>query len=122
MKNPLKVLTKKKKPLGIYELLGVAVGCIGLSLEEFGKLYFEEFESICKAWREKNEAQEREAWERTRILAAICIQPHVKKKITPRQLIPLPWDKEQRKSPKGKPELTAEQQKARFEELKRKLE
>ena len=92
-----------------------------MSLEEFGKLYFEEFESICKAWREMNDAQERDAWERTRILATICIQPHVKKKITPRQILPLPWDKEHRKTHSNEPELTAEEQKARFEELKERL-
>ena len=68
-----------------------------------------------------NEAQEREAWERTRILAAICIQPHVKKKITPKQLLPLPWDKGYRKSQPYEPELTAEEQKSRFEELKKRL-
>ena len=63
-----------------------------MPLEEFSRLYFDEFESICKAWREMKDAQEREAWERTRILAAICIQPHVKEKITPTRLLPLPWD------------------------------
>ena len=43
---------------------------------------FDEFESICKAWREMSEVQNRDEWERTRTLAAICIQPHIKKKIT----------------------------------------
>ena len=95
----------------------MAVGCIGMPLGEFSKLYFEEFESICKAWGEMNDAQERDAWERTRILATICIQPHVKKKITPRQLLPLPWDKEQPGHRSTQPELTKEEQKARFEAL-----
>lgn len=33
-----------------------------------------------------------ELQERARMVAAICIQPHVRKRITPRQLLPLPWD------------------------------
>ena len=36
-------------------------------------------------------------WERTRTLASILISPHLKKgrRITPKQLIPLPWDKKE---------------------------
>ncbi len=68
-----------------------------------------------------NERQERDSWERTRILAAICIQPHIKKKITPKQLIPLPWDNKKQKPKSDEPELTKEEMKARFEELKKRL-
>ena len=38
------------------------------------------------------ESHNRDAWERTRILAAISIQPHIKNKITHKQLLPMPWD------------------------------
>ncbi|MBD5262247.1 MAG: hypothetical protein HDS38_08985 [Bacteroides sp.] len=102
-------------------MLGTAIGCIGLSLEEFSQLYFEEFESVCRAWQEMYDAQERGAWERTRVLASICIQPHVRKKITPRQILPLPWDRGQHKTISHEPEMTREQQKERFEELKKRL-
>lgn len=34
----------------------------------------------------------RSCWERMRMLASIVIQPHVKKKITPKRLLPFPWD------------------------------
>ncbi len=60
--------------------------------DDFCKCTFGEFESICKSWREMTENSQRDEWERTRTLAAICIQPHIRKKITPRQLLPLPWD------------------------------
>lgn len=33
-------------------------------------------------------------WERTRTLAAITVQPHVKGRVSARSLLPLPWDKE----------------------------
>lgn len=100
-------------------MLGIAVGCIGLSLDEFCALEFDEFESICEAWRKMSEQQNREAWERTRILATICIQPHIKKKITPKQLIPLPWDK--RTARRNEPQLTAEEKRKRFEDVARRL-
>ena len=66
-----------------------------MSHDDFCRCTFGEFESICKAWRERIEGQNREAWERARTIAAIIIQPHLKKgsKITPQQLLPLPWDK-----------------------------
>ena len=100
--------------------MGVAVGCIGLSLDDFSNCDYDEFEAICKAWREMTEGKNREAWERTRITAAICIQPHCKKKITPKQLLPLPWDKKRHGSG-AQPELTPEQKRKRFEEIAHRL-
>lgn len=96
--------------------MGIAVGCIGMSHDDFCKCTFGEFESICEAWRGMNENRQRESWERARTVAAICIQPHVRKKITPRQLLPLPWDKNI--SPRNDaPQLTAEERQKRFEEM-----
>lgn len=43
--------------------------------------------------RERTDTQ-RAAWERTRTLAAIAVQPHVKGKVSPKRLLPLPWDNE----------------------------
>lgn len=87
------ILTMKKKPVGIYELLGIALGCIGMSHDDFCTCTFVEFEAICAAWREMREAENHDAWERARIMSAIGIQPHIRKRITPQQLLPLPWDK-----------------------------
>lgn len=69
------------------------------------------------------QGQTREAWERARTVAAIIIQPHVKKKLTPRQLLPLPWDKTMPKNkPRSKaPELTAAERRIRFEEIAHRL-
>lgn len=69
-----------------------------------------------------NERENREAWERARTIATILIQPHVKKgnKVTPQQLLPLPWDKKQ--NPRSEvPQLTAEEKRKRFEELAHRL-
>lgn len=48
--------------------------------DDFCKCTFGEFESICEAWREMTEGQNRDAWERARTIAAIIIQPHLKKR------------------------------------------
>lgn len=82
---------------GILSLLGHALGCMGLSLECFCALTPAEFAAACKAYAEEREQGERRSWERMRLLAAVCIQPHVRKRISPQQLIPLPWDKPARK-------------------------
>lgn len=61
---------KKKSTATISNLLGIAVGCIGMSHDDFRKCTFGEFESICKAWHEMTEGQNRDAWERARTVAA----------------------------------------------------
>ncbi|MDE5726664.1 MAG: hypothetical protein K2H94_00885 [Duncaniella sp.] len=116
-------MKKKKTPLNVYDLLGIAVGCIGMSHDDFCKCTFGEFESICKAWREMAERQNRDAWERTRTMATLTIQPHLKKgcKITPEQLLPLPWDKKKQSPRSEAPKLTAEEKQKRFEEAIRRL-
>lgn len=67
------------------------------------------------------EGQNREAWERARTVAAIIIQPHVKKRITPKQLLLLPWDKKTKTDRGEAPKLTAEERKKRFEEIAHRL-
>jgi hypothetical protein len=56
------------------------------------------------------EPQERMEWERMRLLAAITIQPHCKKKMTPERLLPLPWDRDAQKNnpPKRRVDSTRE--------------
>ena len=84
-------------PPGILSLLGHALGCMGLTLEGFCALEPAEFAAACKAYAEEREQGERRSWERMRLLAAVCIQPHVRKRVSLQQLIPLPWDKAPRK-------------------------
>lgn len=47
---------------------------------------------MCASWGRHSEGLEQGSWERMRLLATITIQPHVKKRLTPGQLLPLPWD------------------------------
>ena len=100
--------------------MGIAVGCIGMSFDDFCGYDFDEFEAICKSWQGMTEGRMHDAWERMRISAAINIQPHVKGKMTPEKLLPLPWDNK-RKSRDERPEITRAEDKKRFDTLVSKL-
>ncbi len=82
--------------------MGIAIGNIGMLMGEFLDMDFEVFRFVYKAWAEQEETRERSAWERTRVLATLCVQPYSKRRLSPKDVIPLPWDKEQRK-PTSKP-------------------
>ena len=60
----------------------------------------------------------RQEYEHTRIHAAICIQPHVKNRIRPEKLLPLPWDKKETRPKPVQQSMTAEERLKRFEMLK----
>jgi len=92
---------------------------MGMSVGDFCSLSPDEFAACCRAYADNAAATERGAWERTRLHAAICIQPHIKKKLTPRQLVPLPWDtKPARAGTKQPPKpIDRAREKARFERL-----
>ena len=74
---------------------------------------------MCKAWHENQEALIRGDWERMRMNATITIQPHLKKKVTPRQVLPFPWEESKKKA--EAPKVSAEEARKRFERLKKRL-
>lgn len=78
----------------ITDCLGFALGCVGLSLDDFCGLTQEEFESVSSNYTSQRDFFVRNGWERMRQHAAISIQPHLRKKISARQLLPFSWDKE----------------------------
>ncbi len=88
---------------------------MGLALDDFCRLSPEEFGAVCKAWHENQEALIRGDWERMRMNATITIQPHLKKKVTPRQVLPLPWEGSKKKA--EAPKVSAEEARKRFERL-----
>lgn len=91
---------------------------IGIGYDDFCRMTMQETAAVFAAYRTKHEADRRDAWERMRMQACITIQPHLKKKITPRRLLPLPWDKEERR-PKTRTYTAAERKARRDEILKR---
>lgn len=77
-------------------MLGIALGCIGMSMKDFCRCTPFEFSSIYKAWQEKIQRQERESWEQTRFLACYMLQPHSKRKLLPSDICRFSWDKQSR--------------------------
>ncbi len=53
-----------------------------------------EFETTAKTFEQRREDANHTAWEQMRLQSLITIQPHIKDKISPTQLLPFPWDKE----------------------------
>ncbi len=72
--------------------MGIAVGCVGMSRESFERSTPQELEAIIGAWGRREQNHERQEWERTRLLACVVVQPFITERLTPRKLIPLPWD------------------------------
>lgn len=109
---------QKKSAVPVLDLFGQAVGIIGMSHEDFCRCDPDELDAVFRAYRESREEQQREEWERMRIAAAIGIQPHVRRKITPQALLPLPWDN---KKAAGKESaaniMSPEERRLRFEKL-----
>lgn len=96
--------------------------------DAFCRLFPEEYAAAEKAFGELEEARMQRQWEMTRTLAAIAIQPHVRKRITPRELLPLPWDKESAEADWSNPSnrsnqkiLTKAERRKRIEELERRF-
>ncbi|RRC99048.1 hypothetical protein EII32_08425 [Prevotella sp. OH937_COT-195] len=102
--------------------MGIALGCIHLSYDDFCRLTPIEFEHIYKEFRNRQDAAYKDEWERMRMLAAIVIQPHLKKKVTPQKLLPLPWESTTKKQRGKAQQLTAAESLKRFEELAKRTE
>ena len=66
---------------------------MGMSRKDFCRMSPEEFCHAAQAHRDEQERLSRERWEIMRMEAAILIQPHVKNRLTPKKLLPFPWEK-----------------------------
>ena len=113
---------KSVRPVTIHELMGIAIGKIGMSLNDFKRLDSYEFAAIFNSYMEKQESEYKASWEQTRSLAYCIVKPYLKKEFqnkSSHDLYPLPWDKEKDKKEDKKdvPKLTAEEQRERMRKL-----
>lgn len=109
----------KKKAAGIAELLGVAVGAMGMGLADFCSMTPEEFRQAHMAWMEHEESRMRSGWEMTRTLSAFILQPWSKKRLKPSDILKFPWDTAARTERKSPPARSTE---GRFLKVKKMLE
>lgn len=91
------------------------MGCMGMRREDWENLSIEEWNAISFAYYSGIDREDRGAWERMRTLACLTVQPYSKKKLTPRTLLPLPWDNEEKR--KAAKLVSKEEDKRRLEEL-----
>ena len=49
---------------------------------------------MCASWRESREQTSHEGWEQTRWLGTMMVQPHVRRSLSPRDVLKLPWEEE----------------------------
>lgn len=96
-----------------------AIGVLHMPLAEWQTLTPDEWQAVCRTWADHAEALQHDKWERMRLLATISVQPHVKGRITPATLLPLPWDTKARGKNETAPALqpTKEEARARFAAL-----
>ena len=70
-----------------------------MSLRDFEVLTPEEWRATCQHWHETREQMSRETWEQVRWLGALTLQPHVRKKLSPRDILRFPWDDKKKDAP-----------------------
>lgn len=97
--------------------MGIATGCIGMSLSDFERCTPSEFRAVFDAWHARTETMERAAWEQTRQICVCVLQVGSKRPLDARVVFPLPWDETIGKS---RPErLSDTELKARYEAAKK---
>ena len=75
------------------ELVGIAVGHIGMSLSDTYSLTVDELLVIYEQWKDLHEREERAQWERLRMLAQCVLMPHSKKPLKATDVFKFPWDR-----------------------------
>lgn len=88
-----------------------------MSVGDFCRCTPPEFYAVWHAWSEQEQRRERGAWERMRMECLCSLQPHSRKKLTARDLMTFPWEKET-ESKKEEETLTAEELRERCEKAK----
>lgn len=92
-----------------------------MTLDDFMRCTPTEIDAIFFAYAEKTEDEYRDRWEMMRKAVTITIQPHLKRKVSEKQVLAFPWDAERehkRLQSAPREELTKEQKHERFEHLK----
>ncbi len=88
-----------------------------MSVSDFCQCTPSEFYSVWDAYSEREQRQERGAWERMRMLCLCSLQPHSRAKLTTRDLMTFPWEKEA-EADKEKEALTEAEIRERCEKAK----
>lgn len=70
----------------------MAVGRMGLSVDDFRMMTLPQFRKAYDMWAEDRELSMRLPYEVMRLQVCMTLQPFVKGKLVPSEILPLPWD------------------------------
>ena len=93
----------------------MAMGCIGMSYDDFCRCTPSEYAAVWHAWQEADERREQGEWERLRMSCLCMLQPYSKKRLRAEDVMRFPWETGSRGSTgdKGDATLSAEEMEAR---------
>ena len=72
----------------------MAMGCMGMSMNDFCRCAPSEFHEAYEAWSQMQESRERSQWERMRLQCLCSLQPYSKDRLSPRDIMRFPWEEE----------------------------
>ena len=87
--------------MDVERLMGIAMGCMGMSRNDFCRCTPSEFYAAWEAWSEVRSMDERARWERMRMQCLCTLQPYSKKKLTARDVMRFPWEESEERREKG---------------------
>lgn len=76
----------------VESLMGLAMGCVGMCLNDFCRLTPSEFAAVFDAWQQKETYGERRQWEQARFLACSLLKPHCKRNLELTDVCRFSWD------------------------------
>ena len=100
-------------------LLGTAMGCMGMSMDDFCRCTPSEFYEAYYQWHDMRERQERLAWETVRTQCLCSLQPYSKRKLKAQDVMLFPWEEEESEERRGKSEepISHEELMARYRSI-----
>ena len=112
------------EPADIERLLGIAMGCIGMSMDDFCRCVPSEFYEAYEAWSEMRESTERGRWERMRMQCLCSLQPYSKDRLRAQDIMQFPWEQENTSGDGAADkhaEVSHEEMMARYREAKQRM-
>ncbi len=75
----------------------MALGCAGMSADDFCRCTPSEFDEVMKAWHAREERRERMGWEQVRTVCLFALQPYSKKPLEAKDIMRFAWDEDETK-------------------------
>lgn len=94
--------------------MAACLGEMRMGLQDFAELTVSELRAVWRAWASARRDLERRAWERMRLSVCLTLQPFVSGRLTPHELLPLPWEEQPDAEPDRASAQTRREQRERF--------